>query len=99
MEHERCCEEMRKMDSKELTDEEKDAIKKFAKILAKFVPDELEHQKKCTNSDNNNTPNKVLVRKIAYALFRAFDWENTREGYYYWYYVSRKLIRIAEEGS
>ena len=63
--------------------------------MAKFVLDELEHQKKRIN---NNMDIKELARKIASDLFGAFSWANTKEGYNYWADVYIKLRRIAEEG-
>ena len=60
-----------KMDNKELSEEERNAIKKFANILVKFVLDETEHDKKCTNSKNNDPHIKELVRNIAGDLFEG----------------------------
>ena len=86
------------MDNKELSEEERDAIKKAAKILAEFVLDELEHDKKRTNSYNNNSLIKELTRNLAEYLLCAFSWKDTEEGHKYWADICHRLRRIAEEG-
>ena len=83
------------MDNKELSEEEKDAIKKLVNILAKFVLDELEHEKRKSNS---NSCTKKQVGILADNLNSGFNWDDTEEGHKYWEDVYNRLSRIAEGG-
>ena len=38
------------------------------------------------------------AEKVAEALRTAFSWKNTKEGYIFWEEISKKLMRIANEG-
>ena len=86
------------MDNKELTEDEKAAITKLANILAEFVLDEIENDKKRTNSYNNDPHIKELTRNLAEDLLCAFSWKDTKEGHKYWADICHRLRRIAEEG-
>ena len=86
------------MQDKELSEEERAEVKKVVHLLARFVLDEIEQEKKRANSNNNNTHTKELTRKLAGDLFNAFTWDDTEEGQRYWENVSNKLKRIAKEG-
>ena len=86
------------MDNKELTEEERAGLKKLANVLARFVLDVIEQEKKRANSNNNNHSNKERARAVATDLFGAFSWYDTEEGYNYWSDVYIKLRRIAEDG-
>ena len=81
-----------------LTEEERTVIKKAAHMLARFVLDELENDKRRTNSCNDDPHVRELVRNLAVDLSGAFSWGYTREGHNYWANVYSKLRRIAEEG-
>ena len=84
------------MDNKELTEEERAGIKKFASILAKFVLDVIEQEKKKVS--DSNLIDKKAIRILADDLHGAFVWSETKEGHNYWKDVHGKLRRIAEEG-
>ena len=84
------------MDNKELTEEEKDAVKKTVNLLARFVTDKLECKKERTS--DLNSFDKKAIRILAEDLHGAFVWGNTKEGHNYWSDVYNKLRRIAEEG-
>ena len=83
------------MNNKELTEDEKTAIKKVANILANFVLDEIEHDK---GSSNNNPWVRERAKAVASDLRSAFYWKDTKEGVYYWEDICHRLERIAEEG-
>ena len=89
---------MEDKEKKDLTEEERVGVKKIVSILAKFVLDEIEQEKKRANSNNNDTHTKELTRKLAGDLHGAFVWSETKEGHNYWKDVHGKLRRIAEEG-
>ena len=57
------------MDNKELTEEERAGLKKLANVLARFVLDVIEQEKKRANSNNNNHSNKERARAVATDLF------------------------------
>ena len=83
------------MDNKELTEEERAGIKKIVNCMAKFVLDEIEYEKRKSNS---NSCTKKQVKILADNLNSGFNWDDTEEGHKYWEDVYDRLVRIAEVG-
>ena len=86
---------MEDKEKKDLTEEERVGVKKIANILARFVLDEIEQEKRKSNAMQSK---KQRARTLAGGLFYAFNWNDTKEGYDYWNSVHDRLIRIAEAG-
>lgn len=84
------------MQDKELSEEERADVKKVVHLLARFVLDEIEQEKKKVN--DSNLIDKKAVRILASHLHGTFVWSETKEGHNYWKDVYDKLRRIAEEG-
>ena len=83
------------MQDKELSEEERAEVKKVVHLLARFVLDEIEQEKRKRNS---NSCTKKQVKILADDLHGTFVWSETKEGHNYWKDVYDKLRRIAEEG-
>ena len=83
------------MDNKELSDAEKDAIKKFADIIAEHVMGNMEYYE---GIFNNDPLTRERVKAVAVDLQAAFWWKATKDGEEYWRDVQKRLNRIAEEG-
>ena len=81
------------MDNKELTEEQKDAIKRVIDVLSDIVSDKIEH----TTSMINDPEKRKRIRNLANEL-PIFDLKYTREGYNYWLDVYNRLRRIAKVG-
>ena len=83
------------MNGKELTDEEKDAIKRVIDILFNLVSNKRGHAMNMVNDDPRT---RKRVGAVAMSLSSTFVWVSTKEGEDYWRDVRKRLDRIAEEG-